>query len=340
MRVDHARRGFRRREGPWCSDLSQHVQVYKSTCQFPASTSRERKISDGWAITRCAMRKRVRTARKRTRARALRVAYTASEGRAPRACAPRSAAVIAWRRTMAPSSLRRQPAASPELSTPTRARARSNRDRRPPRPMATPDSASSVRPPRRRTSSARWTRRTRAAGGSCSPCSSTSSRAGSTRPSPARSGWASTRAFNHYALLADAWLHGRQDLAARPAGLRDEQRLRRVQRQDVHQLPARSRPCSCSRFVKLAGSPENFRDGQFVIWLAGIAPAVLLLVLEKLRRTGAVRRAPSSRTWCSRSSSPSGPFIHVRRCGCAGAEGPRGRPGRERPCPARGGGEC
>jgi hypothetical protein len=38
-------------------------------------------------------------------------------------------------------------------------------------------------------------------------------------------------------------------------------------------------------FVKLAGSPENFRDGQFVIWLAGIAPAVLLLVLEKLRRT-------------------------------------------------------
>jgi hypothetical protein len=38
--------------------------------------------------------------------------------------------------------------------------------------------------------------------------------------------------------------------------------------------------------VKLAGSPENFRDGQFVIWLAGVAPAVLLLVLEKLRRAG------------------------------------------------------
>ncbi len=39
-------------------------------------------------------------------------------------------------------------------------------------------------------------------------------------------------------------------------------------------------------FVKLAGSPENFRDGQFILWLAGIGPAVLLLVLEKLRRTG------------------------------------------------------
>ena len=38
-------------------------------------------------------------------------------------------------------------------------------------------------------------------------------------------------------------------------------------------------------FVWLAGSPEAFRDGQFVIELAGIAPAVLWLVLEKLRRT-------------------------------------------------------
>jgi hypothetical protein len=45
------------------------------------------------------------------------------------------------------------------------------------------------------------------------------------------------------------------------------------------------------QFVKLAGSPENFRDGQFVLWLAGIAPAVLLLVLEKLRRAG---RSPRS----------------------------------------------
>ncbi len=34
----------------------------------------------------------------------------------------------------------------------------------------------------------------------------------------------------------------------------------------------------------LAG--EDFRDGQFVIELAGIAPAILLLVLEKLRQTG------------------------------------------------------
>ena len=36
--------------------------------------------------------------------------------------------------------------------------------------------------------------------------------------------------------------------------------------------------------VALSGSPENFRDGQFVVWLAGVGPAVLFLVLEKLRR--------------------------------------------------------
>jgi hypothetical protein len=38
--------------------------------------------------------------------------------------------------------------------------------------------------------------------------------------------------------------------------------------------------------VAASGSAENFRDGQFVIWLAGLAPALMFLVLEKLRRTG------------------------------------------------------
>ena len=39
-------------------------------------------------------------------------------------------------------------------------------------------------------------------------------------------------------------------------------------------------------FVALAGSAEEFQDGQFMVWLSGIAPAVLFLVLEKLRRKG------------------------------------------------------
>jgi 4-amino-4-deoxy-L-arabinose transferase-like glycosyltransferase len=37
-------------------------------------------------------------------------------------------------------------------------------------------------------------------------------------------------------------------------------------------------------FVALAGSPEDLRDGQLMVWLAGVGPAVLFLVLEKVRR--------------------------------------------------------
>jgi hypothetical protein len=44
-------------------------------------------------------------------------------------------------------------------------------------------------------------------------------------------------------------------------------------------------------FVKLSGGAENFRDGQFIVWIAGFAGPLLFLGLEKLRRTG---RSPRS----------------------------------------------
>ena len=88
--------------------------------------------------------------------------------------------------------------------------------------------------------------------------------------------------FNHYALLADAWLHGRQDLANGPPAY--------AQGNDFAQyggkwfitfppFPA----LLMMPLVALSGTPENFRDGQFIIELAGLAPAFLFLVLEKLR---------------------------------------------------------
>lgn len=91
--------------------------------------------------------------------------------------------------------------------------------------------------------------------------------------------------FNHYALLADAWLHGRQDLPNGPppyAMGNDFAQFHGKTYISFPPLPA----ILMLPFVKLAGSPEAFRDGQFIIELAGIAPAVLFLVLEKLRRTG------------------------------------------------------
>lgn len=91
-------------------------------------------------------------------------------------------------------------------------------------------------------------------------------------------------AFNHYALLADAWLHGRQDLANGPPAYAMNNDFALYQGKTYISFPPLPAMLMLP-FVKLAGSAENFRDGQFAIELAGIAPAVLLLVLEKLRRT-------------------------------------------------------
>ncbi len=95
-------------------------------------------------------------------------------------------------------------------------------------------------------------------------------------------------AFNHYAQLADAWAHGHQDLYKGPAPY--------SQMNDFGRFPPNSPQAKwyvtfppftamlMLPFVVLAGSPEEFQDGQFMVWLSGIAPAVLFLVLEKLRR--------------------------------------------------------
>jgi hypothetical protein len=92
-------------------------------------------------------------------------------------------------------------------------------------------------------------------------------------------------AYNHYALLANAWIHHRQDLAHGPPPYAMNNDFAEFEGKTYISFPPFPAVLMLP-FVKLAGSPENFRDGQFVIWLAGIAPAVLLLVLEKLRRTG------------------------------------------------------
>lgn len=91
--------------------------------------------------------------------------------------------------------------------------------------------------------------------------------------------------YNHYALLADAWLHGRHHLLGGPpsyAGMNDFALYEQKWFISFPPFPA----VLMMPLVWVAGSPENFRDGQFVVWLAGIGPAVLFLVLEKLRRTG------------------------------------------------------
>lgn len=91
--------------------------------------------------------------------------------------------------------------------------------------------------------------------------------------------------YNHYAHLADAWLHGRQDLAHGPPGYAQMNDFGQYEGKWYITFPPLPAALMLP-FVKLAGSPENFRDGQFVIWIAGFVPAFVFFVLEKLRRTG------------------------------------------------------
>jgi hypothetical protein len=89
--------------------------------------------------------------------------------------------------------------------------------------------------------------------------------------------------WNHFALLADCWLHGRLDLGGPPpgyAGNNDFAEFRGKWYVAFPPFPA----VLLVPLVKLAGSVERVMDGQFFLWLAGIGPAVLFLGLEKLRR--------------------------------------------------------
>ncbi len=92
-------------------------------------------------------------------------------------------------------------------------------------------------------------------------------------------------AFNHYAHLADAWLHGRQDLRTGPPGYAQGNDFAEYKGKTYISFPPFPALLMLP-FVALAGSPENFRDGQFLVWLAGLGPSLLFLVLEKLRRSG------------------------------------------------------
>src|SRR5687768_14727207 len=80
--------------------------------------------------------------------------------------------------------------------------------------------------------------------------------------------------YNHYALMADAWIHGRHHLIGGPpsySGMNDFALYDGKWFISFPPFPA----ILMVPLVWVSGSPENFRDGQFIVWLAGIGPAVL-----------------------------------------------------------------
>src|ERR1017187_9769497 len=73
--------------------------------------------------------------------------------------------------------------------------------------------------------------------------------------------------FNHYAHLANAWLHGRQDLPNGPPGYAQGNDFAQFNGKTYISFPPFPALLMLP-FVAIAGSPENFQDGQFIVWIA------------------------------------------------------------------------
>ena len=91
--------------------------------------------------------------------------------------------------------------------------------------------------------------------------------------------------WNHFALLADAWRHGRLDLGGPPPAYTGNNDFSHVGGKWYVVFP----PFPALLLLPilwLVKEPERVHDGQFFLWLSGVAPALLFLALEKLRRFG------------------------------------------------------
>jgi hypothetical protein len=91
--------------------------------------------------------------------------------------------------------------------------------------------------------------------------------------------------WNHFALLAESWLGGRLDLGGPPPGYTGNNDFASFHDRWFVVFP----PFPALLLLPLvawARTAVRVQDGQFFLWLAGIAPAVLFLALEKLRQKG------------------------------------------------------
>ena len=96
--------------------------------------------------------------------------------------------------------------------------------------------------------------------------------------------------YNHFALLADAWLHGRLDLGGSPpayTGMNDFAVHDGKYFVSFPPFPA----LLLVPVVKLMGGPEHVRDGVFFLGVAGLGPASLLFALERLAAVGRSHRS-------------------------------------------------
>jgi hypothetical protein len=97
-------------------------------------------------------------------------------------------------------------------------------------------------------------------------------------------------AYNHFALLAEAWLEGRLDLGGAPPEYTGNNDFALFQGKWFVVFPPFPSVLLVP-WVALSGSAAGVADGRLFLLLAGLAPAVLFLVLEKLSLSGESRRS-------------------------------------------------
>lgn len=96
--------------------------------------------------------------------------------------------------------------------------------------------------------------------------------------------------YNHFALQADAWLHGRLDLGGPPPAYTGNNDFAIYESKffvSFPPLPA----LLLVPLVKLMGSADHVRDGAFFACFTGLAPAFLYLCLDKLREASRSTRS-------------------------------------------------
>jgi hypothetical protein len=96
--------------------------------------------------------------------------------------------------------------------------------------------------------------------------------------------------YNHFALMAEAWLNGRLDLGGAPPTYTGGNDFASYHGKWFVVFPAFPSVLLLP-LVALAGGAEAVADGRVFVLLAGLGPAVLFLALEKLRRAGESKRS-------------------------------------------------
>ncbi len=96
--------------------------------------------------------------------------------------------------------------------------------------------------------------------------------------------------YNHFALSADAWLKGRLDLGGAPPDYAGNNDFASYQGKWFVVFPAFPSVLLLP-LVALGGGADAVADGCFFLLLAGLAPAALFLVLEKLTQSGESKRS-------------------------------------------------